>query len=65
MRTEGRPIRSRQRLRPRANQHTLFDLARKPDDRLLRDIGLTRGEALGVEGMFRRETEEARRLWSL
>lgn len=43
----------------------LIDLANRPDDRLLRDIGLTRDEALGVEGTFWRELERTRRPWSL
>lgn len=60
-----RPMEWLARLRPRASRPKLVDLAAKPDDRLLRDIGLTRGEALGVDGVYRREIEKARRLWSL
>ncbi|MGY6707604.1 MAG: hypothetical protein ACXIVF_04700 [Rhizobiaceae bacterium] len=43
----------------------LTDLANRPDDRLLRDIGLTREEVLGVEGTFWRELERTRKPWSL
>lgn len=43
----------------------LADLAKRPDDRLLRDIGVTRSEALGVEGTFWRELERTRKPWSL
>ena len=43
----------------------LADLADRPDDRLLRDIGVTREEALGVESTFWRELERTRKPWSL
>lgn len=54
----GRTLRRRSRRR-------LIDLANRPDDRLLRDIGLTRQEVLGVQGTFWRELERTRKPWSL
>lgn len=43
----------------------ISELASRPDGRLLRDIGLSRAEALGLEGMHRLESEAMRRLWTL
>ncbi len=43
----------------------LSDLLRRGDDRLLRDIGLTRGEALGVDGLVKAEWRRNRGIWSL
>ena len=37
----------------------------KRDDRLLRDAGLTREDALGVEAAFWHERSRERTLWSL
>ena len=53
------------RLLRRRREPPLADLAKRPDDRLLRDIGVTRAEALGVEGSFWRELERTRKPWSL
>lgn len=43
----------------------LSDLLRRRDDRLLRDIGLTRRDALGVDGLVRAEWRRNREIWSL
>jgi len=59
-----------ERTRPSSRQPHLFSrelrhlLARK-DDRLLRDIGLTREEILGPEETFRAEWRRMRDTWNL
>ena len=40
-------------------------LVARRDDRLLRDIGLTREDIIGVEGVWRHEQEKASRIWAL
>lgn len=44
---------------------TLRSLAEKPDDRLLRDVGLTREAVLGPAGTFWREWLAIREPWRL
>lgn len=41
------------------------DLLRKPDDRLIRDIGLTREEIEGPENAFWREWAHQKKIWNL
>ena len=41
------------------------DLLRKPDDRLIRDIGLTREEIEGPEKAFWREWARQKTIWNL
>ena len=41
------------------------DLLRKPDDRLIRDIGLTREEIEGPEKAFWREWAHQKKIWNL
>ena len=41
------------------------DLLRKPDDRLIRDIGLTREEIEGPENAFWREWARQKTIWNL
>lgn len=43
----------------------LRDLLARKDDRLLRDIGLTREEILGPEETFRAEWRRSRDTWNL
>ncbi|WP_157017031.1 DUF1127 domain-containing protein [Mesorhizobium xinjiangense] len=43
----------------------LRDILSKHDDRLLRDIGLERREALGVEGMTLEMLAKQRAIWRL
>ena len=48
-----------------ANDPALRALVARRDDRLLRDVGLTRADALGPQGFFWFEWSREREPWSL
>jgi uncharacterized protein YjiS (DUF1127 family) len=52
-------------LRPASLTRTLRDLLAKKDDRLLRDIGLTREDILGLEETAQADWRRTRETWSL
>ena len=52
-------------LRPASLTRTLRDLLAKKDDRLLRDIGLSREDILGLEETARADWRRTRETWNL